>query len=496
VAVTENPSDMRQLMAGQRASAPDLGIGLPIVVWLYLLAVVIPIGFWAGPLFMTTLRLLVMVMVIPLMLKILMGHYGKVFVTDYLFIFFVLWTAVALAANNPDQVIQQVGSTGPEFLGGYAIGRAYIRTPAQFMALCRVLVIIVLCTLPFSIFEAVTGRPIVIEIMRKVPGMQTVGVVTIEGRMGLERVQSMFAHPIHYGLFCSVALSLCFVALKGLMSTTKRFVFSVAIAFSGFLALSSGAITAIAMQVALITWAAMFKNLSMRWWLLIGIFAFGYVTIDLLSDRSPIKVFMSYAAFSAHNAFYRSIIFDWGIDNIFGNAARGIPGSPIFGIGNNHWIRPHYMFSGTVDNFWLLMGMRYGVPGFLFLAGGYIVIIAKAMRRNFEGNERLILLRRAWVFTFLGLTFTLCTVHVWSNIYSFIFFMFGAGVWLVNVASDAGLQGTAPDDGDDAAPGGGGQQGRGGPDGTRRFTQRPSGANRFSRFPKRERATGMARETF
>ena len=481
MAVTENPSDLRQVMSAQRPSASDLGVGLPVVVWLYLLAVVIPIGFWAGPLFMTTLRLLVMVMVIPLMLKILMGQYGKVFAVDYLFIGFVLWTAVARAVNNPDQVIQQVGSTGPEFLGGYAIGRAYIRTPQHFMALCRVLIVIVLCTLPFSVFEAVTGRPIVIEIMRKVPGMQTVGVVTIEGRMGLERVQSMFAHPIHYGLFCSVALSLCFVALKGLMSTFKRFIFSLAIAFSGFLALSSGAITAIAMQIALIVWAAMFKNFKPRWWLLVGIFVLGYIIIDLLSNRSPIKVFMSYATFSAHNAYYRSIIFDWGIDNIFGNAERLIPASPIFGIGNNDWIRPHYMYSGTVDNFWLLVGMRYGVPGFLLMAIGYIMIIAKVMRRNFESDERLTLLRRAWVFTFLGLTFTLCTVHVWTNIYSFIFFMFGTGVWLVTVQPNGNLDDMPAGDGDADDPNATGIQ--------RSFVPNAPGTNRYSRFPKRERKT-------
>ncbi len=419
---------------GLSASAATLMQGkLSFPVWLYLLAVVIPVGFWAGPLYMTNLRLLLLVMTVPLMVKVLLGHYGRVFAPDILFVCHILWAAVAIGVNNPDQVVQQIGSVGIEFLGGYAVGRAYIRTQEDFIALCRALIVIVLCTLPFSLHETFTGRPLIVEYLNKIPGMRTVDVVTIEGRLGLERVQSAFAHPIHYGLFCSVAFSLCFVALKGMLGNMRRTVTAFLVAFCGFLALSSGALTAIAFQFALIIWAAMFSNFKGRWWLLVGIFAFGYVVVDLLSNRSPIKVFMSYATFSAHNAYWRAQIFEWGVANVLGSSVKGIIGSPIVGIGLNDWIRPHYMYSGSMDNFWLVMAVRYGVPGLLMLAVGYIIIIAKIMRRNFEGNERLTLIRRAWVFTFLGLTFTLCTVHVWTNIYSFIFFMFGAGVWLVTV---------------------------------------------------------------
>lgn len=417
---------------------------LPLLVWIYLLTIVLPVGFWAGPLFMTTLRLFLLVATVPLMINVLMGKYGKVYLTDFLFVGHILWAAVAIWANNPDRMIQQVGSVGIEFLGGYAVGRAFIRTREDFAALCRILVIIVLCTLPFSLYETMTGRPIIVELLRKIPGLISVPIVNIDIRMGLERVQSVFAHPIHYGLFASVALSLCLVALKGAMSMTRRLVTGLLIAVCGFLALSSGALTAIALQFFFIIWAAMFKNVNHRWWLLVGLFVFAYVVVDILSNRSPLKVFMSYATFSAHNAYWRSIIFDWGVDNIIGSVERGIPASPLFGIGMNDWIRPHYMHSGSMDNFWLVMGVRYGLPGLFFLALGYIIVIARVMRRKFDGDEQLILFRRAWVFTFLGLTFTLCTVHVWTNIYSFIFFMFGAGVWFIAAEPGTGKDGDGP----------------------------------------------------
>ena len=419
------PATRRAVTAVPSALAPltQVKSKLPLPALIYLLAVLIPIGFQLGPLAMTTLRLFLLVMIVPLMIRLLRGVYGKIFLTDILFIAHILWATLALAVNNPDQVVQQVGSVGMEFLGGYVMGRAYIRTPEAFAALCRTLVVLVLLTIPFAVHEALTGRPLIIEFLRKLPGMTSVAIVTIEGRMGLERVQASFAHPIHYGLFCSVAFSLAFVALKDQSSTARRYFTSVLIAGSGFLALSSGALLAIILQLFLIAWAGLFATVKQRWWLLIALFALAYVVIDIFSNRTPIRVFMSYATFSAHNAYWRSIIFEWGMKSVWIH--------PLFGIGLHDWVRPSFMHSGSMDNFWLVMAVRYGIPGFVPLVLGYIITTAKVMRRDFSADPTLTLFRRAWVFTFLGLSFTLTTVHVWTNIYSFVFFMFGAGVWLI-----------------------------------------------------------------
>jgi len=44
-------------------------------------------------------------------------------------------------------------------------------------------------------------------------------------------------------------------------------------------------------------------------------------------------------------------------------------------------------------------------------------------------------LKTAWLFCILGLTFTLCTVHVWTAIYSYCFFLLGAGQWMANTSN-------------------------------------------------------------
>ena len=422
--------------AGPAAQAPIdparrrrlLSARLPMPVLIYLLCVLVPIGFNLGPLAMTTLRLFLILMILPLLAQLLMGKFGRIMAPDLFFTLHILWALAALAVNNPAQVVQQVGSVGVEFLGGYLIGRAYIRSSEDFVALARWLIVLVLCTTPFAVHEALTGRSLILEVLHRAH-LTAVTIVSIDARMGLERVQSSFAHPIHYGLFCSVAFSLAFVALRDVTTTGWRFVSSVIVALSGFLALSSGALLAIILQIALILWAASFARLRGRWWLLVGFFALAYVVVDILSNRDPLQVFMSYATFSAHNAYWRSIIFEWGMKNVWAH--------PLYGLGLNDWVRPYFMYSGSMDNFWLVMAVRYGIPGFVLLVLGYVWGIFRVMRRDFEGDPVLARIRRAWVFTFLGLSFTLTTVHVWTNIYSFVFFLFGAGMWLVSAAQSA-----------------------------------------------------------
>ena len=390
---------------------------------LYLVFVMVPIGFNLGPLALNGVRLVLLVMILPLMTQLLAGKYDGVFVFDILFILHILWAVVALAVNNPNQVIQNIGSVGAEFLGGYVLARAYIRTPADFLALCRFLVLSVCLTLPLAVYETVTGRPILVELIDKLPGITSVANVIYERRMGLDRVQLAFAHPIHYGLYCSVAFSLAFVALSDVSRPVWRYVSSAVLGFCCFLSLSSGALLALILQMFLIGWSWLFGKTPRRWLMLVGLFGLLYLTVALLSNRTPMKVFMSYATFSAATAYMRSIMMDWGMVNVWS--------SPIFGIGLNDWVRPASIHSNSLDNFWLLMAMRYGIPGFTLLVLGYGLAILQIGHRKFDGDPVLTHIRRAWVFTFLGLSFTLTTVAVWTSIYSFVFFMFGAGVWLI-----------------------------------------------------------------
>ncbi len=404
----------------------------PLVV-IYLITVMVPLWFHLGPLNMNIQRSFLLVMFIPLLIKFLSGQAGRFIASDYLFFFVLIWFPISLSQTSPSQAISFSGSVGMEFIGGYLIGRLYIRSRESFLALCRWLVLIILCLLPLALVETLTNRPPLIEFLNRLPApFRGVSVVQYPQRMGFYRAQTVFAHPILSGLFCSIGFSLCYIALKDVYSTTRRLVSSALVFLVGFLALSSGALLALFLQLALIGWAAMFRKVQARWWLLVGLFVLLYIVIDIISTRTPLRVFMSYATFSAHNAFWRSIIFEWGMMNIFGSAENGIPAARLFGIGFNDWVRPHFMPSSSVDNYWLAITMRNGVPAGLANMFGYGLIVMALMRCKLDDCPKLIHIRRAMVFTFLGLAFTLCTVHIWTQVYSFVHFMLGASVWLLD----------------------------------------------------------------
>ena len=141
-------------------------------------------------------------------------------------------------------------------------------------------------------------------------------------------------------------------------------------------------------------------------------------------------VFLSYATFSPWNAYWRSFIFEFGMQNVWSH--------PWFGIGlTDEWARPAWMGPASVDNFWLVIAMRYGFPGIILLFLGFLPPLWTIGRRRFGVNGMVWRLRRAWVIVFVGLTLALATVDVWSTLFSFVFFLFGAGMWLVTTPQEA-----------------------------------------------------------
>ena len=386
---------------------------------------------------MSVTRIILMVIIVPLTVQLFSGRYGRILPVDWLFFLYIGWMTLSMSVVSPDRVIENTGSAAIEFLGAYLVGRAFIRSRDDLILLTKLVVAVVICTLPLALLETATGQPLILNLIQGLPGLSSYANVNNATRMGLERVQTVFYHPIHYGLFCSMSFGLIYVGLAHVVTMRTRWLCAAALSLGVFLSLSSGALLALLLQIFLIGWSVMFRNVEKRWLVLLCVFAVMYVFLDITSNRSPIRVFMSYATFSAHNAYWRSIIFEWGVMNIMGNAAEGIPAAKLFGIGLSDWVRPSYMHSGSMDNFWLVVAVRNGLPAFAALAGGYVWVLWKVGRRDLGGDPVLLDLRRAWMISFAGLTFTLATVHIWGSIFSFVFFMFGAGVWFVTAEPEA-----------------------------------------------------------
>jgi hypothetical protein len=176
-------------------------------------------------------------------------------------------------------------------------------------------------------------------------------------------------------------------------------------------------------QCALTAWDFVTRRVPYRWWILFGLFVAAYVAVDIVSTRSPVRVFATYFTFSGHTAYDRIGDWTWGMVNIRQN--------PMFGIGLNDWVREPWM-SASLDSFWVVQAMRYGVPAFLLQAAALLLLCFSVGRRRFR-DRRLKAYRNGWLIAIVALIIAGSSAHFWNALYCLVIFLQGSGVWLLTV---------------------------------------------------------------
>ena len=210
---------------------------------------------------------------------------------------------------------------------------------------------------------------------------------------------------------------------------------ALAAAIGAFTSLSTGALLSLNVQFGLMAWNFVFKGWRNRWKLLLAAIAVAYVLVDLASTRSPFHVFVNYGTFSSSSSYNRILIWQFGSAEALRN--------PFFGIGFGEWERPSYM-SNSMDNFWLVQAVRYGMPACFMLMGLMILIVARALRAegpDASGNR----MRRGAAFALIATCVSIGSVHLWNATYVWLMFLAGSSVWLGS-KGEAGKQQLADSD--------------------------------------------------
>lgn len=400
---------------------------LPFLGFLAIIAMFVPLNFNVGPINLTTSRLLFLFVVPFLTINLISGKYGKINIVDFLIYFHVFWLSLSIFINNPDVAVTFTGSNAVAILGGYLVARASVRTAAQFRTMVRLLGYLVIFMLPFAIIETLTGRAILREILNMLPGISVGSSATDEQRLGLFRVQFLFAHPIHFGFFCSIIFSLGVVALRGYLGPGRRFFNGLTVGMCCFLSLSSGAVLAMTIQAFLMIYQVATASIKFQWRLLLYGTSVFYIIAEIGSDRPALIAILSRAAFNPATVSIRQRLLEFGTDQI----AK----TPIFGVGFNDWGLPPWM-SGSIDNFWLLQALIYGIPSLVGLGGAALMAMILVGRRDFRDDEGLRNCRLGWIFTMIGMLLTLTTVAVWGEIQSFVLFIIGSGVFMLSAQTN------------------------------------------------------------
>lgn len=396
---------------GARAMPTSVRSGAALLlVFVFIVSLVLPIetSVYVGQMRLSPYRIVLFLALIPCLYRLAQGSGGRLRLADGLVFFHALWAFLALLVAHGTGQFEFAGIYAVEALVPYLLARAFIRTQADFVAFAKFIALVVLVLAPWGLYESVTH-----DILRNPPNQPL-------PRWGLARAYGPFEHPILYGVFCASVFGIVFYALKGQVSNFSRYLRIGGIVAGTFFSMSAGPLTALVAQMGLVTWNRGLSRLKHRWLLLTAGFIGAWTVVSLLSTRTPIHVFISNFTFNAETAYMRLAIWDYG-------SAEALR-HPWFGIGMGEWQRPAWM-PPSVDNFWLLEAMRYGMPALVCLAVAVAALMIQAGRTP-HADMHIRNCRTGWMVTMFGLILAGTTVHYWNATFCLFMFLLGAGAWL------------------------------------------------------------------
>lgn len=404
----------------------------PFWPFVLLLSLLIPseFSFYLGTLRLTPYRLVLIAAFLPSLIRLLSGRAGRITLIDGLLFLHILWAYIVISHHHGMNAALESGGIRMFELGGaYLIARAYITDEKTFRGAVAAVLSIICLLAPITLLESLTGFHAIKVVAAKLTGQYFVS--GIEDRFGLARAFGPFDHPILYGVFAASGLGIAwFRAVPKLCHPRPRIAPLIGVMLAALSSVSSGALAALMTQLTLLIWEKKTRNVPSRWKLFTALLVVLYVVVDLISNRSGIKVFLHYLTFSAATAYNRIIIFEFGIQDVWRN--------PIFGIGFNVWTRPLWMHSTSMDNFWLVQAVTFGIPGFLTIALPVLLLLFRRWRGL---GQRLVMLRMGWVVSMIGMILAASTVHFWNNLFVYFAFFIGMGAWFLNVDRKLASQG-------------------------------------------------------
>lgn len=431
------------------AGAAQVGAGVaeaataPWALILFFVAMPALFSFYIGGIRLNPIRLYLLIAFVPTLLALFSGRAGRVLAADAVMAGFGLWIIVSLLADDGMSQLPNSVMTAIELYGGYVLGRVLVRGPADFRLMITAYLGVLLVLLPFALTEFLTGRLVLHEIFSHL-GETVWKPESSYDRGGFARTMSGFEHPILYGLFCSSLAATVFYVYRGFGQILR-----VGLVFAMTLfALSSAPLLSLGIQISLVLWDKLTRG---RWVLLILLAALGYGVLDLVSNRTPVVIIISYLTFDPWTAWTR--IAQWDYSTV------AVMDHPLFGVGmSNAWqeiYKPRWL-TDSVDSFWLVIAVRHGLVGLMLVAGGIVLLLITVARARLS-DPLLRDYRTGWMIGVVGLSFVLITVHIWGAAGIFAFFFLGTGAWLAEAEgratpAAAGGPGTASDPASAATP--------------------------------------------
>ena len=329
-----------------------------------------------------------------------------------------IWPTISFGLNtNFNAAIESGGIQTLELVVPYFLVRFTVNSHRQRVIFSKTLFTMVAILFVLGLPEAIFGRHFTHELAGILTGKSYSS--QIENRFGIWRALGPTDHAIIFGSLCTITLSLAFVRAcyrKG------RWINVGLSAGGAVLSASSAPMLAIIAQVSMLVWAGLMRGKRYRWWLLLFLILLGYVTIDVISNRDPIRLMFSYLLLNPDTGYARYYMWVYSFE-IVGQTTWGL----LFGYGydigifqlidNAYW---RNLLENTIDSFWLVVMLRFGTIGLILFLLLAVLSLARSLRYVFGSEQRhKRVFMQAWFISTFAMTLIATTVHFWGFMASF-----------------------------------------------------------------------------
>lgn len=334
---------------------------LPIVL-LYSLIIPAGISFSIGTVVLFPFRLLLLLSMPFVIMELVRGRVKWVW-ADTCVLLAALWIFASLLLNRgTGEGLESGAREAIDFAVGYFVARAYIRSGNDVARLLKAFLPGFLFIAAILAFESITHKLVLYPLFQY--NVKYAEVLN-QQRLGLLRAWGPFPHPIHGGLFMAMFLPLYYVT----EARSGRRWTGVLASCAGFFSLSSAAILALLLAAGLTFYiwisARVFRRVN--WLYLLVPFAAILSVLEFVTQSGVVKLIIRYFSISPGTGYYRLLIWEYGTASVWSH--------PWIGIGYAGYERVVWMRSGSVDNHWLALAMRFGLPVSVFLVVAMVLAL-------------------------------------------------------------------------------------------------------------------------
>ena len=381
----------------------------PAVTWLVLIGAFFPsISITLGGLTLLPGRATVILLLVPALVA-LFRHGRSRIASDYFAFAVASWMIGSSTLN--DGFRPYVLAESLEFIGAYAIGRAFFFGRPALETFVRVFKFVTFIVIALALLDTLSGRNITQEAMG-IRASRPPWLLANDYRLGLIRASSTFEGFELYGTFCVAAAAIFLYSERKWLRRSLWVGFAV---LGALLSLSSGPILGLGITFSAYSYGRILKHYSWRWQALVAASAALVVAAFVFSDN-PVGWMVRHLTLDPQTGYWR--IAEWG------HATSELSNSPWIGFGLTDWkgrSRDFMIFVGEqgVDCVWLVEALRYGYPVvilfFLTIFAGLRTPNGASTQDPYMANMRTGLSSVIVIMSLIGLT-----VHFWNSDWIFL----------------------------------------------------------------------------